>query len=95
MKIVAFAGTGKTTTLIEMAKNHPDLKFLVVLYNKDAQLSAKNRFPKNTKVRTAHSLAYEKVGRRYDDRVFFRNNKPIKNKLINGSLKAQDLISKR
>ena len=34
IKIVAFAGTGKTTTLINLCKENPNLKFLVVMYNR-------------------------------------------------------------
>ena len=94
VKIVAFAGTGKTTTLIEMCQNNPDLGFLVVVFNKDVQLRAKNAFPKNTVVRTAHALAMKKVGRRYSDRVIKdQNGKIIKSKLILGQLKPQGLIS--
>ena len=95
VKIVAFAGTGKTTTLIEMCQNNPDLEFLVVVYNKDVQLRAKNAFPKNnTVVQTAHALAMKKVGCRYRDRVIKdQNGKIIKSKLNLGSLKPQGLIS--
>jgi hypothetical protein len=34
IKIVAFAGTGKTTTLINLCKENPNLKFLVIMYNR-------------------------------------------------------------
>ena len=45
VKIVAFAGTGKTTTLIELCKTNPNIRFLLVVFNKVvAQLSAKS-FP--------------------------------------------------
>ena len=32
--VLAGAGTGKTTTLINLARENPGLKFLVVMYNK-------------------------------------------------------------
>ena len=54
-----FLGTGKTTTLIKMCKENPDLKFLVIVYNKSTQQHAENVFPKNAKCKTAHSLALD------------------------------------
>ena len=80
IKIVAFAGTGKTTTLIQMCQNHPHLRFLVVVYNKSVQEHAKKVFPSNAEVRTAHSLAWRKVGWQY------------KGKKSSFNLKSQDLV---
>lgn len=57
--VEAVAGSGKTTTLVEYAKRHPDLRILYVVYNKDAQLSARERMPENAEPRTFHSLALE------------------------------------
>ena len=76
IKIVAFAGTGKTTTLIKMCQNHPHLKFLVIVYNKSVQENCEKSFPKNATVRTAHSLAWKKVGWRYKGEfsVFSKKN---------------------
>ncbi|KAK8392563.1 hypothetical protein O3P69_014751 [Scylla paramamosain] len=65
VKIVAFAGTGKTTTLLELCKRRPDLKFLLVVFNKSVQEHCNQIFPKNTTVKTAHSMAFAAVGRRY------------------------------
>lgn len=60
--IVAFAGTGKTSTLVEYARIRPGMKFLNVVYNKSVEQLAKRTFPRNVECRTAHSLAYGKVG---------------------------------
>ncbi|XP_047229585.1 F-box DNA helicase 1 isoform X3 [Girardinichthys multiradiatus] len=65
VKIVAFAGTGKTTTLVKYAALHPDLRFLYVAFNNSVACEARRRFPANVDCRTAHSLAYNDVGRRY------------------------------
>jgi len=61
IKVNAFAGTGKTTTLVEIAKANPNKKILYLAFNKAIQEEAKQKFPKNTEVRTTHSLAYKHI----------------------------------
>ncbi|MCO5089201.1 MAG: UvrD-helicase domain-containing protein [Methylobacteriaceae bacterium] len=56
--IKALAGTGKTSTLREYARRRPHERFLYLVYNKAAQLEAKDTFPENVEVRTMHSVAY-------------------------------------
>lgn len=63
--INAFAGTGKTSTLIEFAKMKPDWTIWYIAYNKSMQVEAEKRFPKNVKCRTLHSIAYEYIGRKF------------------------------
>jgi F-box protein 18 (helicase) len=46
-KIVAFAGTGKTTTLVRLCQQNPGLRFLCVMYNKAAKMHAENRHRMN------------------------------------------------
>ena len=58
IKIEAFAGTGKTTTLVEFAKRNPDLSFLYAAFNKSVQEYAEQVFPVNVECKTTHSLAY-------------------------------------
>ncbi|XP_038142942.1 F-box DNA helicase 1 isoform X2 [Cyprinodon tularosa] len=65
VKIVAFAGTGKTTTLVKYAEQRPHLRFLYVAFNHSVASEARRRFPPNVDCKTAHSLAYNDVGRRY------------------------------
>ncbi|KAL3851875.1 hypothetical protein ACJMK2_015575 [Sinanodonta woodiana] len=65
IKIVAFAGTGKTTTLVRYTQHRPDKKFLLVVYNKSVCDYAKTKFPVNVTCKTGHALAYGDVGRRY------------------------------
>jgi len=57
LKISAFAGAGKTSTLKMIANNNPKKSFLYLAYNKDIQLSAEKSFPKNVYCVTYHALA--------------------------------------
>ncbi|XP_035531570.1 F-box DNA helicase 1 [Morone saxatilis] len=65
VKIVAFAGTGKTTTLVKYAEQRPHLRFLYVAFNKSVASEAQRRFPSNVDCKTVHSLAFSDVGRSY------------------------------
>ncbi|XP_071160751.1 F-box DNA helicase 1-like [Mytilus edulis] len=65
IKIVAFAGTGKTSTLVTYTKMRPNMRFLMVVYNKSVSEYAKTQFPINVECRTGHSLAYGVSGIRY------------------------------
>ena len=63
IKIVAFAGTGKTTTLVKLTENNPNLKFLLVVYNKSVRIQAESQFPKaNVSCKTVHQMAMAKCG---------------------------------
>jgi len=65
LKIVAFAGTGKTTLLYEIAKQNRGRK-LYLAFNKAIANEAFNKFKgTNTYVKTTHSLAYTYVIHRY------------------------------
>ena len=44
---MAYAGTGKTTTLVEMCRRNPAIKFLLVVFNKSVELHSKKVFPPN------------------------------------------------
>ena len=69
LQVNAFAGTGKTTTLIHYAKRNPNKKMLYLCYNKNIQAEAQLVFPDNVVARTTHSLAYGAAGYRYKDRL--------------------------
>ncbi len=69
-KINAVAGSGKTTTVIEYAKTRPsDSKILYIAFNKSVKIEAEKKFKAkklyNTKVETAHSLAFKYIVRKY------------------------------
>lgn len=65
VKIVAFAGTGKTTTLVKYAEQRPHLRFLYVAFNKSVASEAQRRFPSNVTSKTVHSLAFADIGKSY------------------------------
>ncbi|MFN2358213.1 MAG: UvrD-helicase domain-containing protein, partial [Desulfotignum sp.] len=76
LKVLAFAGTGKTTTLVAYAEKRPHLRFLYLAFNKSVQQEAAKKFSSNVMARTAHSLAFQARGFRYKDRLVkgFRAN---------------------
>jgi len=61
----AFAGTGKTSTLVMLTENYKDRKFLYLAYNKSVESEAKEKFDikNNVNVKTIHALAYKYVSR--------------------------------
>ncbi|NXI41381.1 FBH1 helicase, partial [Galbula dea] len=68
VKIVAFAGTGKTSTLVKYAEKFPDLQFLYVTFNKAVAERARSVFPRNVTCKTFHALAFGSVGRQYKEK---------------------------
>ena len=66
LRVLAFAGTGKTTALRLLAEADPS-PALYLAYNKAAQLEAQPRFPAHVACRTVHSLAY-RATRMFDQR---------------------------
>lgn len=69
LKIFAFAGTGKTTTLASYALNRPDKQYLYIAFNKSMQLDAQQKFPGNVRCRTAHALAFPSFGKHYKHKI--------------------------
>ncbi|NWI61090.1 FBH1 helicase, partial [Calyptomena viridis] len=67
VKIMAFAGTGKTSTLVKYAEKFPHLNFLYVAFNKAVAEKGKKVFPRNVTCKTFHSLAFGSVGRLYKE----------------------------
>lgn len=69
MYVIAFAGTGKTTTLKAYAEARPKQKILYIAYNESVVKEAKSKFPSNVEVLTSHSLAYRKIGFNYKYKI--------------------------
>ncbi|MVT09976.1 3'-5' exonuclease [Chitinophaga tropicalis] len=67
IKIVAVAGAGKTTTLIEYAKSRKGQRILYLAFNKTVKLEAEKKFAEknldHVRVETAHSLAFSYIVR--------------------------------
>ena len=69
IRVIAYAGAAKTTTLVEFARHRPDKRILMLCYNASIAMENSTRFGSNTKVRTSHSFAREKLGEKFQDRV--------------------------
>lgn len=59
--IEAGAGTGKTSTLVQLAEANPRRRGLYVAFNKAIVVEARAKFPGNVMPSTAHSLAWKSV----------------------------------
>lgn len=66
----AFAGAGKTSTLLEFAKTRKHKKMLYLVLNKSVQVEAEQKF-KGTLVKpvTSHALAFRHTGARYKHKL--------------------------
>lgn len=69
LAVSAFAGTGKTSTLVEYAKARPKARILYIAFNKSVATEAGDRFPDNVDCRTTHSLAFAGFGRKFSDKL--------------------------
>lgn len=65
LKVVAFAGAGKTSTLRAYAAARPSNRLLYLAFNKAISREAASKFPPNVSCLTTHSLAYRSVGSPY------------------------------
>ena len=69
LAVDAFAGSGKTSTLVEYARARPRARILYLAFNKSVATDARERFPDNVDCRTTHSLAYSVEGRKYSAKL--------------------------
>jgi len=60
LKIVAFAGTGKTTTLTMLAKSRSS-RGIYIAFNRAVANEAKEKFPRHVDCRTTHSIAFHAI----------------------------------
>ncbi|MDH6630630.1 superfamily I DNA/RNA helicase [Streptomyces sp. LBL] len=68
LALQAGAGTGKTTTLTQLA-HATQRRGRYLAYNRAIAQDATRRFPKSVLCKTAHALAYAAVGHRYASRL--------------------------
>jgi len=87
LKISAFAGTGKTATLTELAKT-THKSGLYLAFNKSIAQEASTRFPQSVNCKTTHSLAFRSIPSVY------RGNKDKLTHPLNGNRVAQLLTIK-
>lgn len=96
MYVIAFAGTGKTTTLKAYAKRRPDKKILYLAYNDSVVKEARNKFPQNVEVLTSHSLAFRNIGVKYKHKLqSFIKPEIIRKALLLGRSKDNLILSKK
>lgn len=95
LKINAFAGTGKTSTLQILTSYYATNKFLYLAYNKSIQLEAGSKFGKNVEVKTIHSLAYKYVSSHTDlnlKKIITYNAKNISEMFMVDYKKAKQIL---
>lgn len=68
-KVLALAGTGKTSTAREIARRNPHKRILYLAFSRPIANEAKGTFPSNVTVKTAHALAYAAIGNLYRGRI--------------------------
>ncbi len=88
-KVRALAGTGKTTLLRGTA---PRLKGrgIYLAYNTAIAAEARQSFPQTVDCRTAHSIAYEAIGKRYQRQGKIIGNPPVSTIAAELRLKGRD-----
>lgn len=91
LKIAAFAGAGKTSTLRLMAGSEPTWKGLYLSFNKNIAEEAKGRFPSNVKCSTVHSLAFRAVCDEYAVEIEENGEKRIRYPKLTRSLTPRQL----
>jgi len=69
LRLVAFAGSGKTTTLVGYAAARPNLRILYVCFNKSVEVEARKRFPPHVTCKTSHGIAYAALGKKYQHKL--------------------------
>lgn len=69
MVVNAYAGTGKTSVLVEYAKRRPNSRMLYLAFNRSIKEEASRRFPRNVRCVTTHGLAYAGFGAQFKDKL--------------------------
>lgn len=65
LRVLAFAGTGKTSVLRAYALTRPEQRMLYLCFNSSIAAEARSKFPGHVHCTTIHSLAYRALGYRY------------------------------
>jgi len=78
--VIAYAGCGKTSTLVKFVERRENETFLYIVFNKLMQREAQEKFKKfkNITIKTAHSIAWNHVNRELN------LSKRLKEKSLNG-----------
>ena len=88
--IKAFAGTGKTTTVVEAVKLLPkDKNIMFLAFNKHIQEELKTKLPEYVRCYTTYGLGMSAIKRKYGDSIQFDEFKV--DKIIQKKMKSWDL----
>mmetsp|Transcript_359 Transcript_359/g.399 ORF Transcript_359/g.399 Transcript_359/m.399 type:complete len:1047 (-) Transcript_359:284-3424(-) len=68
-KVYAFAGSGKTTTLLYYTRCRPSKRFLYLAFNTSVREEAERMFPSNVKCVNFHKLAFRHIGWKYQKQL--------------------------
>lgn len=93
LRVRAFSGTGKSTSLVGYATARPSQRMLYLAFNKPVQLEAERKFPKNVHCRTTHSISW-KFGKPYADANQLGDNRTldVARELLVAPLRAVQII---
>lgn len=91
-KIAAFAGSGKTSTLGEVAKKLSGKRGLYIAFNKAIATDASGKFPPNVICKTFHSLAWAGTPKWLTERTKIHWGRSSKEKLVENYKICDDLI---
>jgi UvrD/REP helicase N-terminal domain/UvrD-like helicase C-terminal domain len=69
IRVQAGAGSGKTSTMVMLAKSDIEKMGTYLAYNKAIQTDAAGKFPYNTTTVTSHAMAYRAVGHKFKHRL--------------------------
>src|SRR4051812_30191306 len=64
-KVIAYAGTGKTSTFVAYASKRSNVQMTYLAFNKSVEVEARSKFGVNVLPKTVHALAYSRVGKNY------------------------------
>lgn len=70
--VKAYAGTGKTSTLVKFALKNPTERMLYVAFNRAIRDEAMTKFPSNVECKTSHQMAFASIGKKYRSKL--KNN---------------------
>lgn len=67
--VKAYAGTGKTSTLVKYALMNPRDRVLYLAFNRAIRDEALSNFPENVDCKTSHQIAFSAIGRQYGHKL--------------------------
>ena len=84
--IEAYAGAGKTTTVVEAVKLIPkDKNIMFLAFNKHIQEELKTKLPNYVRCYTTYGLGMSAIKRKYGDRIAIKGGLPLQTVLCQGT----------